>query len=246
MNASDRSADCAPVAALMYEPERLPSLADILAGPDNGLRYFVSHAPEKSEGWAEVLGNGLTFDLRGLRDGRQAAAPALRSAVGLGLEETSGRQWLTLAPGPHLAGADRLLPVIRIAAMLLNELSKVGPASAVSWIPAHLVIKPELFARAIGPWLEGGPFPAPAFVAMHRESDGSLRTEGLNFLMGQEFLLLPTRQSGPPDLARVAMRLVDWLVASGPVAKSSEAVLAGSGTVLLEVEGVDRIVARCA
>ncbi|MBF9150252.1 hypothetical protein [Novosphingobium jiangmenense] len=230
----------------MYEPERLPSLAEVLAGPDTGLRYFVSHAPEKSEGWAEVLGNGLTFDLRGLREGNPASAPDIRSAVGLGLQDVAGKHWLTLAPGPHLAGADRLLPVIRIAAMLLNELSKVGPALAISWIPAHLVIKPDLFARAIGPWLEGGPFPAPAFVAMHRESDGSLRTEGLNFLMGQEFLLLPAHPASAPELARIAMRLVDWLVAHGPVVQPSQAVLAGSGTVLLEVEGGDRIVARCA
>ncbi|MBB4612608.1 hypothetical protein [Novosphingobium taihuense] len=245
MDASDRSADCAPVAALLHEAEGLPALKDILLGPEQGLQYFVSHAPEATEGWAEVLSNGLTFDLRGLREGQAISAPDIASAVGLALPGPAQSRWLTVAPGPHLAGAEHLLPVIRVVSTLLMELAKVGPAKGIAWLPARLIIKTELFERAVRPWLEGGAFPAPAFVAMHRETDGSLRTEGLNFLIGQEFLLRPGASGDLKQLPFVALRLVDWLIANGPVMESARAVLAGTGAVSLEAQGGERILARC-
>lgn len=246
MDASDRPADRTPVAAIMYEADRLPCLADILAGPDTGLGYFVSHTPDAAEGWVELFANGLTFDLHGLRDGPAAVVPALQNVVGLERAGLPDKRWLTLAPGPHIAGAANLLPVIRVMAMLLNELAKIGPASAIAWLPAHLVVNSAIFERAVKPWLEGGPFPAPVLVSFHREADGSLRTEGLNFLMGQEFLLQAGNAGSSTELPRIAIRLVDWLVAHGPVIQPCQANLAGTGTVLLEAAGGGRIFARCA
>lgn len=245
MDASDRSADCAPVAALLHDAESLPDLSEVVSAPSRGLQYFVSHAPEASEGWAEVLSNGLTFDLHGLRNGPGLSAPEIANAVGIGLPESTTSAWLTLAPGPHLAGAERLLPVIRVMATLLIELAKVGPAKGIAWLPARLVVETDVFVQAVRPWLEGGAFPAPVFVAMHREADGRLRTEGLNFLIGQEFLLSPDDSGDPRQLPFVALRLVDWLVANGPVTEPVRAVLAGTGAVVLEAEGADRILARC-
>ncbi|MGV3510650.1 MAG: hypothetical protein ACO1OX_01475 [Novosphingobium sp.] len=229
----------------MYDPEKIPGFAEIAAGQEHGAGYFVSHAPDTTEGWVELLCNGLTFDLHGLRDGPVALAPEIRSAVGLDIDQISGKRWLTLAPGPHLAGAGRLLPVIRVLSVLLIELSKLGQTGAVAWIPAHLAVKPEIFARAVQPWLEGGPFPGPAFVGFHRDERGNLLTEGLNFLMGQEFLLEGKGDLDRSELPRIAVRLVDWLVAHGPVVKPIQADLAGTGTVLLEVAEGGRIVARC-
>lgn len=245
MDASDRSADCAPVAALLHDAESMPALSDLLSGPERGLQYFVSHAPEASEGWAEVLSNGLTFDLCGLADGPVMSAPDIASAVGLAWPDSAPSGWLTVAPGPHLAGAERLLPVIRVVSMLLMELAKVGPAKGIAWLPARLVLKTDVFERAVRPWLEGGAFPAPAFVSMHREADGTLRTEGLKFLTGQEFSLSPSASGDLRQLPFVALRLVDWLVAHGPVVEPMRAVLAGTGAVLLEAEGGERILARC-
>lgn len=245
MGASDRSADCSPVAALMYDPEKIPGLVEIAAGPDHGAGYFVSHMPDVAEGWVELLCNGLTFDMLGLRDGPAVLAPEVRSAVGLNVDQVSGKRSLALAPGPHLAGAGRLLPVIRVLAILLIELSKLGEAEAIIWIPAHLAVKPDIFERAVRPWLDGGPFPGPAFVAFQREMDGSLRTEGLNFLIGQEFLLQARSVEDHLELPRVAIRMVDWLVANGPVVKPVQTDLAGTGTVFLEPAEGGRIVARC-
>ncbi len=245
MEASDRSAECAPVAALLYQLEHLPDTDALVAAARAEGGFAVSHRPQGSEGWAEILREGLTFDVRGLRDGPPAPAPDVRTGVGLPILSITDQSWLAVAPGPHLAGAERLLPVIRVVAALLSELAKIGPASAIAWIPARLALKIEHFEQAIRPWLDGGPFPAPAFVAMHREADGGLRTEGLNFLTGQEFILRPRSPSSDAPLARIAVRLVDWLVAHGPVTQSAEAILAGTGAVVLEAESGDRILAWC-
>ena len=80
---------------------------------------------------------------------------------------------------------------------------------------------------------------------MHREEGGALRTEGLNFLIGQEFILTSGDSANAQILPRVAVRLVDWLVANGPVVTPTRAVLAGTGAVLLEAQGGNRILARC-
>lgn len=230
---------------MAYRPELLPTLADILAGSAGGLGFSVSHAPEPVEGWAELLVNGLTFDVHGLREGPAQPAPLIASTLGLDRNELDSLRWLTVAPGPHLAGAGHLLPVVRVVAMLVLELSKIGPASGISWIPAHLVLNCDLFERAVQPWLSGGPFPAPAFVAMRQDADGGLSSSGLKFLMGQEFVLQGGGRTESAHLRRIAVRLVDWLIANGPVTASTKAILAGTGEVVLESDNGARILARC-
>ncbi|HQS95320.1 MAG: hypothetical protein B7X90_03135 [Novosphingobium sp. 17-62-19] len=245
MDASDRSADCAPFAALVYDPPKLPTLADIEREVMRGSAFSVSHSPDVLEGWAEILRDGLTFDLRGLAGGPPRPLPEVKAGVGAELARFSDMAALTLYPGPHLAGAQRLLPVIRVAANLLIDLARIGPANAVAWLPARLLIRMDLFERAVRPWLEGGPFPAPAFVALHANSSGGLRTEGLNFFIEQEFSLQSQTETGIAQLPRVAIRLIDWLVAHGPVSIPTEAVLAGTGAVFLEVQDKGLILARC-
>ena len=245
MDASDQSRDCAPLAALLYDPAARPGLVELEREAVRGSGFAVSHAPDVSEGWAEILRDGLTFDLHGLAGGMVQPAPTLRAGVGLNPAQVAGMAALTLSPGPHLAGAQRLLPVIRIAADLLTTLARIGPASAIAWLPAKLLIRIDLFERAVRPWLDGGPFPSPAFVALHPDAEGGLRSVGLNFFTQQEFIL----KTGSPDkadqLPRVAIRLIDWLVAHGPISSPTEAVLAGTGAVFLEVQDKGLILARC-
>jgi hypothetical protein len=237
--------NCAPFAAILFDPSALPALSDLEAESLRGSGFSVSHAPDVAEGWAEVLRDGLTFDVSGLAGGPAQAVPLVNAGVGISPAELDGLAALALAPGPHLAGAQRLLPVIRVAANLLLDLARIGPAKAIAWLPAKLLIRFDLFERAVRPWLEGGPFPAPAFVALHANAEGGLQSVGLNFFIEQEFLLQAATPENAGQLARVAIRLIDWLVAHGPVSSPTEAVLAGTGAVFLEVEAGGRILARC-
>lgn len=244
MDASDQSPDCAPLAALLYDSGSVPGITE-LVGAAQAWGFSVTHAAPASEGWAELLRDGLTFDLQGLAGGGSVGAPDVAHLVGLQPLEIDGCAALVLSPGPHLVGAEKLLPVIRVAAGLLLQLARIGDPKAICWIPARNALSPALFSKAVLPWLDGGPFPALALAAIDQKSDGSLESDGLKFLIGQEFSLTSDDLSGQEQTIRVAIRLIDWLVAHGPVTRPIRADLAGTGEVFLEAQGGNRIVARC-
>ncbi len=245
MDTSDQSPDCAPLAALLYDSGSVPGINELNGAGLGSGGFTVTHAPPAGEGWAEVLRDGLTFDLRGLSGGKPQPVPAIDHFVGTAVGQGEGLVALQICPGPHISGAQRLLPVIRVAAALAEVLAKIGEPRAICWLPARNAVSPEFFSRAVKPWFEGGPFPAIALASVYRPSSGGIATTGLKFLIGQEFLL--TADDGTPaeQLARVAVRLIDWLVAHGPVTVATQAVLAGTGAVFLEAKDATSIIARC-
>lgn len=245
VDTTDQSPASAPLAAILYDAGSVPD-AESLAGAaqDHG-GFAVTHMPVGAEGWAEVLRDGLTFDVRGLAGGPVATFDGVERFLGVQQSEIEGSSALQLLPGPHLAGAEHLLPVIRVACALLITLGRIGSPKAICWNPAKNAVSPAMFEQAVLPWLEGGPFPALALVSLRLDADGMLVSEGLKFLIGQEFQLADEFGRGREHLSRVAIRLIDWLVAHGPVSKPVDAVLAGTGAVFLEAEGSARIVARC-
>ena len=245
VDASDQSADCAPLAALLYDARSVPGIHELISAATSSGDFTVSHAPSEAGGWAEILRDGLTFDVRGLSDGKPQPLPVIEHWLGTSSELGENVVALQIFPGPHITGAQRLLPVLRVATALADCLAKIGQPRAICWIPAKNSVSPELFRRAVTPWFGGGPFPAIALVSMYRPSDGVIATEGLKFLIGQEFYLSGNTETSHDQMARVAVRLVDWLVAHGPISQSTQAVLAGSGAVLLEAQEPASIIARC-
>lgn len=245
MDASDHSHDCAPLAALLYDTGSVPGIDELIGAAAGSGEFTITHVPPTGEGWAEVLRDGLTFDLRGLSGGDRLPAPEVNLTLGVDGANLKDICAIEICPGPHLAGAQRLLPVIRVAAALAIALSKIGQPRGICWIPARNAVDPELFKRAVNPWFEGGPFPALALVSLHRQPDGAIASEGLKFMIGQEFVVSSDGAKSIEYIGRVALRLVDWLVVNGPIVKATEAILAGTGAVFVEVPDSDRIVARC-
>lgn len=244
----ERSAGCVQLASLLFDPERRPDaemLADHAAQAGD---YAIIHHPGNEAGWAELLRDGLTFDVRGLRPADPMPTGEIAHRFGLPRDDASLARChaLTIAPGPHLFGAEHLMPVIRVTAGLVQRLCSLPGLRAVIWRPARCATSPTWFAEATGAWLAGGPFPALALASLAREIDGSVRSEGLSFLIGQEFLLAPRNQGAPDQEARIALRLADWLVAHGRIDAPREVVLAGVGAVLLEPSTNGVIAARCA
>lgn len=125
-----------------------------------GLGFAVSHRADAAQGWVELVSHGLTYDCRGLAPGAAEPAflPAAYFGVSPGIADTE-LEAVTLAPGPHLAGAEGLLPIVRTLAGIASRLVSLPDLAAIGWGPAASLMAPAYFARVIDAWLEGGHFP---------------------------------------------------------------------------------------
>lgn len=231
------------MAALLFDPAARPDAAaiDRLTEAAGG---FAVIAADPARGEAELMCDGLGFGLRGL-----APAPALaldRAGQALGLPASfapEGLALITIGPAAGLVGAGRLLPVVRVLAGLIEALGDLPGLVAVSWLPAQLVMAPDWFSAAVTPWLNDGPFPALALAGLERGAD-HIASRGLGYFIGQEFTLAAQGNSPAEDDLRVAVRLIDWLVAHGRIDAPARAELTGYGTVELAPDGPDRVRAR--
>jgi len=237
----ERAAGREPLAALLFGRDDRPAadaVATVAAGPEG---FSLLNASEAPLGEAELLRDGLTFDLAGLAPAPAREVPNAVHRVALSNDfniHTLEAAWFMV--GPHLAGAEHLLPVLRVAAAILRQLTQLPGLQAIVWRPARIVMSPAWFAEAVGVWLADGPFPALALTALARSQSG-IESEGLGFLTGQEFTL-HTRSGGPNrEHSRIAVRLTDWLVTHGRVETAREVVLTGVGAVWIEPDGQNRL-----
>ena len=233
----ERAAGREPLAALLFDRDgraAAEALAGLASGPGG---FTLLNAAKAAPGTAELLRDGLTFDIAGLAPAQALPVPDAVHRVALPADfSPAGMEAAWFMAGPHLAGAESLLPVLRAAASVLRDLAAFSGLKAIVWRPARLVMSPAWFVEAVGAWLAGGPFPALALTALARTETG-IASEGLAFLTGQEFLLHARTGSPTREDSRVALRLTDWLVANGRVERAQEVVLAGVGSVWLEPEG---------
>lgn len=235
----DGTTGCVPVAALLFESGSRPGAQALSAIGSQVGNFTVTHHPQDAAGQVELLRDGLSFDLWGLQPGD--AIPAVEAASTVALPKdfaTQGLEMVRLSPGAHLAGAEHLLPVVRVAAAVIRELAGMPGVKAVAWLPARLLMSPKWFSESVGVWLAGGPFPVMALTALIRSAT-SFRSEGLAFLIGQEFVLTGRDGVLSEEESRIAVRLTDWLVAHGRVDAPREVVLAGVGPVWIEPQGKD-------
>ena len=240
----ERAAGREPLAALLFGKTGRPAaakLSEIATGTDAFSLIDPTHA---ELGFAELLRDGLTFDIAGLAPAAALLAPEAVHRVALPQDFNSAScdaVWFNA--GPHLAGAEHLAPVLRGAAGILRQLAALEGLEAIIWCPARIAVSPAWFAEAIGIWLAGGPFPALALTALARTED-SLKSEGLSFFTGQEFTLVAKDGAPGREDSRIAVRLTDWLFAHGRVDSSREVALSGVGTVWLEPDGPNRLNVR--
>lgn len=177
-----------------------------------------SEVSEQDLYWAELLANGLTFDLAGLAPGNPAIGMDKGHMFGLpeGFDP-SGCEGLTLSPGPHLISGGPMIPVLRCLAWLAAELSGLEHLQAIAWRPARTVCGPVYFRDAVMRWIGGGAFPALGLTALVPQADGSLLSEGLALFTGQELLVEAHPALDQQQAAKVALRLLHWLVENGRV-----------------------------
>ena len=214
---------------LLFDKGKRPDRADLLAALSGQPRIAISHDPLAAErldpvngaalpsdsdvDWVELLADGLTFDLLGLRPGPALATPDIGYLFNVQVDREVGSEALGLYPGPHIAQGAHALPIVRtllgIGAALVRSL---GGVNAVCWPPARSAIAPTFFAKATESWLTGGPFPALGMLGIRFDEQGALRSEGLNFFTDCELWFDPALCRDRTAATRLAVRVVQNLI----------------------------------
>jgi hypothetical protein len=240
--------------SLIFRPGQRPSAAAVLRLAESSVGsareqhrrdglvpgFAVTHQPEPSAGWLELLAGGLTFDLAGLAPAASAPMPTM--AHFYGFPERPGpepAEAITLMPGEQLRGGESLLPVMRTMAGLATRLAALSEVTAVVWHPARCAMAPAVFASAIGRWLAGGAFPSLGLTALFRDGDGAICSEGLAFFIGQELRIDPIISINTEQKAKIAARLINQLVGSDPIHQPFEFIGPNGEKLSVEPSGND-------
>jgi hypothetical protein len=182
--------------------------------------------------WLELLANGLTFDLMGLSPGPPAVPPPCAHFFGLPADaDLAAWEALTLRPGPHLAGGHAMAPVVRTQVWLAALLANLPGVEAVAWQPARSCCEPGYFREGVLRWVEGGVFPGLGLAALATSPDGGMHSEGLALFTTQELRIEPELMVDKVAGAKIGVRLLDWLVESGPI-DAPQKIAAPDGTPL--------------
>ncbi|BDI61007.1 hypothetical protein [Qipengyuania nanhaisediminis] len=184
--------------------------------------------------WLELLRDGLVFDLCGLAPGPSTAFPSADNRFDLDeLPGAARHDALQLTPGPHLAGGERTLPVVKSMIGLARDIAHhFDGLTAVVWPPSASAIGRRFFDSVATAWLQGGPFPALGLTAFRETLDGALQSVGLDYWIGQELRIEPPLSSDKLAATRLAVRLVNQLVLVGGL-DGDERIVAPDGTRLL-------------
>lgn len=180
--------------------------------------------------WVEILRNGLTFDLEGLKPGIACEFPTPDHIFDLA--RVPGRaqfEAVRLVPGQHLTGGEAAMPVVKGMVALARDLTHhFDDLAAVVWPPASSAIGRRYFESVITAWDEGGPFPALGLTAFRESVDGALQSVGLGYWIGQELRIEQPISADKVSATRLGARLINQLVLIGGL-EESERVVAPDG-----------------
>jgi hypothetical protein len=200
------------IAALAREKSGFSISFDPASDPEEGVKSDGQGA------WLELLFNGLTFDLTGLSPGQPAEAPPQGHTFALPSGLETGRwETITLKPGPHLAGGAAMMPVVRTLAWLAARLAELPGARAVAWHAARSWSDPAHYRDSVLRWVDGGVFPGLGLASLSPMPDGGMQSQGLALFTGQELRLEPELMADRAGGAKMALRLMHWLVERGSI-----------------------------
>lgn len=184
--------------------------------------------------WLELVRDGLTFDLAGIAPGKAPEFPRVWHRFDLPrLPTEADFEVLHLAPGHHLTGGERLMPVaMGLMGLARDMVDHFDELAGVIWPPSMSVVGHQFFESVVTAWLEGGPFPALGLTAFRETIDGAIQSEGLDFWIDQELRIEPPLSLDKVSATRLGVRLINQLVLVGGV-EGSERVVAPDGTRLI-------------
>lgn len=135
-----------------------------------------------------------------------------------------------------------MVPVIRCLAWLAAQLSELHGLKAIVWNAARTICAPTYFHDSVMSWIGGGPFPGFGLTALVLQDDGAMISEGLSLFTGQELRLDPALASDRSEGAKIALRLLHWMVENGKIEESMSLTGPTGETLVLEPVKEQRIV----
>lgn len=233
--------------SLLFAPDGRPSVDEVSKLARDIGQFAVSHNPKakanpkaeqhdpQASVWLELVAMGLTFDLTGLAPGPARKLPDAVHMYGLDTSFTPHEYGVvTLTPGPHLAGGGLMVPVVRCLAFVAALLTQLPHVAAVAWHPARSYSEPEYFRSNVLRWIDGGAFPGLGLTALSPTVTGGLQSEGLAIFTGQELELCPELVTDTAQGAKIALRLLHWMVEHGAVTEAQ--LLTGPSGEALRIE----------
>lgn len=228
----------APQVVLLFAQGQRPDVSAIQRLSVTQGQFAVTLTGQTSEDdlvWCELLANGLTFDLSGLAPGKPACQVQEGHTFALGNDfDPASCEGVLVVPGPHLASGTPMVPVLRCLAWLAAQLAQLDDIVAVAWCPAHTISEPAYFRDIVWRWIGGGPFPGLGLTALLPLDDGGLQSEGLALFTGQELWLCPDPEGDQQQLAKLALRLLHWLVEAGRLDQTTSLTGPSGETLILE------------
>ena len=219
---------------LSHDPADGPSLHLATEDGETLQGCTTTENPADDLVWLELLRNGLTFDLCGLEPGGASRFPQVEHRFDLErLPGAAHYDAVHLAPGHHLTGGERTLPVVKAMIALARDLVHHFDAlEAVVWPASQSAIGRRFFESVTTAWLDGGPFPALGLTAFRETIDGAIQSTGLDFWIGQELRIEQPLSSDKVSATRLGVRLVNQLIAVGGI-EGDERIVAPDGSRLL-------------
>jgi hypothetical protein len=235
----------ASAVSLLFDRGQRPAAADIRGLAQDHPDFSISFDPGSRAGgagdrdqalcWLELLASGLTFDLSGLAPGAGDVMPPRAHAYALAANVPDRPlEAITLSPGPHLAGGQAMMPVVRCLAWLAARLAVLPGVRAVVWQSARCWTGPDHFRTAVLRWMDGGAFPGLGLAAFAAMPDGAMQSEGLALFTGQEIRIEADPAIDAASAVKLGLRLLHLLVESGPVLAPQILTLSGGVAVRLE------------
>ena len=222
---------------LLFLADGRPDAPAIRALAKENGQFSISIDPEDDgpTNWLELLANGLTFDVSGLSPGPAESVSTSGQRFGLDRDfSAEGLESIAITPGPHLVGGGAMVPIVRCMAWLAAQLVELPSVQAVVWSPANTTCSPEYFRESVMRWISGGPFPGLGLTGLVPQADGSLLSEGLALFTGQELRVAADLAQDRSEGAKIALRMIHWLVENGRVRERLSLTGPSGETLLLE------------
>ena len=142
---------------------------------------------------------------------------------------------MNIRPGVHILEAAGTVPVLKgLLGIARDFIQHFEQVEAVVWPHSASVIGRRFFGSTVTVYLEGGAFPALGLVALQDSVDGGLQSVGLSHVTGQEVRIEPDLASDKLIATRLAVRLINQLVLTGPVERVEELVAPDGRVIRIE------------